>query len=50
MREMSGATTDLVPRITDEERAAALAALRRLDALDLVPMLLGPDDEGGGDG
>lgn len=36
--------TDRVPEVTDEERAAALATLRRLDALDLVEML-GLDDE-----
>lgn len=45
---LNAPTTDLVPRITDEERAAALAVLARFEALDLVDML-GLDDEGGGD-
>lgn len=45
---MSTATSDLVPPITDEERAAALAVLERFEALDLAPML-GLDDEGDDD-
>lgn len=37
----------VISPIAPEERAAALAALARLDALDLAEMILGDDDEGG---
>lgn len=37
----------VIPVISSEERAAALATLARLDALDLAEMILGDDDEGG---
>lgn len=37
----------VISPIAPEDRAAALATLARLDALDLAEMILGDDDEGG---